>query len=80
MKTKWGTCQLKSRVIWLILELAKKNSRCFECIVVHELTHLIEPTHNERFVEHKNRHMPDWQARRDELNDAPLASEEWDEK
>jgi predicted metal-dependent hydrolase len=80
MKTKWGTCQAKSRAIWLNPELAKKNPRCLEYIVVHELTHLIEPTHNERFVEHMNRHMPDWQARRDELNDAPLANEDWDAK
>lgn len=78
MKTKWGTCQTASRSIWLNHELAKKNPRCLEYIVVHELTHLIERTHNERFIELMDLHMPDWRARRDELNDAPLASEEWD--
>lgn len=77
MKTKWGTCQTESRVIWLNPELAKKNPRCLEYIVVHELTHLIERTHNERFTELMDQHMPDWRARRDELNEAPLASEEW---
>nr|WP_104126368.1 SprT family zinc-dependent metalloprotease [Cryobacterium sp. Y57] len=80
MKTKWGTCQASSRAIWLNPELAKKNPRCLEYIVVHELTHFIERTHNEHFVELMDRHMPDWQVRRDELNDAPLASEVWDAK
>ncbi|MGO1347363.1 MAG: M48 family metallopeptidase [Brevibacterium aurantiacum] len=77
MKTKWGTCQTESRAIWLNPELAKKNPRCLEYIVVHELTHLVERTHNERFTELMDQHMPDWRARRDELNEAPLASEEW---
>lgn len=77
MKTKWGTCQAESRAIWLNLELAKKNPRCLEYIVVHELTHLIERTHNEHFIELMDLHMPDWRARRDELNEAPLADEEW---
>jgi predicted metal-dependent hydrolase len=77
MKTKWGTCQTTSRAIWLNPELAKKNPRCLEYIVAHELTHLIERTHNERFIELMDRHMPDWRARREELNEAPLAAEEW---
>ncbi|PKQ23711.1 MAG: metal-dependent hydrolase [Actinobacteria bacterium HGW-Actinobacteria-5] len=77
MKTKWGTCQTASRAIWLNPELAKKNPRCLEYIVVHELTHFIERTHNERFIELMDLHMPDWRARRDELNDAPLAAEDW---
>lgn len=77
MKTKWGTCQTRSRSIWLNPELAKKNPRCLEYIVVHELTHLIERTHNDHFTELMDLHMPDWRARRDELNQAPLAAEEW---
>ena len=77
MKTKWGTCQTASRSIWLNPELAKKNPRCLEYIVVHELTHLVERTHNEHFVELMGLRMPDWRARRDELNEAPLAAEEW---
>lgn len=77
MKTKWGTCQQTSRSIWINPELAKKNPRCLEYIVVHELTHLLERTHNERFVELMDKHLPDWRARRDELNEAPLAHEEW---
>ncbi|PPG40491.1 M48 family metallopeptidase [Pseudoclavibacter sp. RFBA6] len=78
MKTKWGTCQTASRTIWLNPELAKKNPRCLEYIVVHELVHLIERTHNDQFIELMDKHVPDWRARRDELNGAPLASEEWD--
>lgn len=77
MKTKWGTCQTASRSIWLNPELAKKNPRCLEYIVAHELTHFIERTHNDRFIELLDQHMPDWRARRDELNGAPLADEEW---
>ena len=77
MKTKWGTCQAASRTIWLNPELAKKNPRCLEYIVVHELTHFIERTHNERFIELMDLHLPDWRQRRDELNGAPLADEEW---
>ena len=77
MKTKWGTCQVESRAIWLNPELAKKNPRSLEYIVVHELVHLIERTHGERFIGLMDQHLPDWRARRDELNDAPLAAEQW---
>lgn len=77
MKTKWGTCQTASRAIWLNPELAKKNPRCLEYIVVHELTHFLERNHNHRFASLMDRFLPDWQARRDELNGAPLAEEEW---
>jgi predicted metal-dependent hydrolase len=77
MKTKWGTCQTQSRSIWLNPELAKKNPRCLEYIVVHELTHLLERTHNDRFIDLMDLHMPDWRSRRDELNGAPLAHEDW---
>jgi predicted metal-dependent hydrolase len=77
MKTKWGTCQQPSRSIWINPELAKKNPRCLEYIVVHELTHFLERTHNERFVELMDKHLPDWRTRRDELNEAPLAHEDW---
>jgi predicted metal-dependent hydrolase len=77
MKTKWGTCVTHSRTIWLNPELAKKNPRCLEYIVVHELTHLLERGHGDRFVELMDQFMPDWRSRREELNDAPLAHEEW---
>lgn len=77
MKTKWGTCIAHARTIWLNPELAKKNPRCLEYIVVHELTHLIERGHGDRFVALMDQFLPDWRARREELNDAPLADEVW---
>lgn len=77
MKTKWGTCMPHSRTIWINPELAKKNPRCLEYIVVHELAHLHERSHNQRFVDLMDQYLPDWRARRDELNGAPLASEDW---
>lgn len=77
MKTKWGTCVASSKTIWLNPELAKKNPRSLEYIIVHELTHLHERTHNDRFVALMDEFLPDWRARRDELNVAPLAEEEW---
>ncbi len=77
MKTKWGTCIADSRTIWLNPELAKKNPRRLEYIVVHELTHLLERGHGERFVALMDQFVPDWRTRRDELNEAPLAQESW---
>jgi predicted metal-dependent hydrolase len=78
MKTKWGTCNPESRTIWLNLELAKKSSRCLEFIVVHEMVHLLERLHNERFVEHMNKFLPQWRLYRAELNRAPLGHATWD--
>ena len=77
MKTRWGTCQMDARRLWLNLELAKKPVSCLEYIVVHEMVHLIERHHNERFRELMDRIMPGWRVHRDELNRAPLAHEEW---
>ena len=77
MKTRWGTCQPDARRIWLNLELAKKPASCLEYIVVHEMVHLLEDRHNDRFRELMDRLMPRWRVNRDELNQAPLAHEEW---
>jgi predicted metal-dependent hydrolase len=77
MKTRWGTCNADERRIWINLELAKKSPACLEYIVVHELVHLIERRHNDRFRELMDRHLPQWRMYRDELNRAPLAHEEW---
>lgn len=77
MKTKWGTCNIEARRIWLNLELAKKPVQCLEYIVAHELVHLIERHHNERFVALMNQYLPQWQLHREELNAAPLAHETW---
>ena len=77
MKTKWGSCNYRAHTIRLNTELAKRPPECLEYIVVHELMHLLEPTHNARFVELMDRHMPHWRTQRDELNRAPLAHEDW---
>lgn len=78
MKTHWGTCNADARRIWLNLELAKKSSACLEYILVHELVHLHERHHNERFRERVDVLLPSWRLVRDELNRAPLAHEDWD--
>lgn len=77
MKTKWGSCNPDSGRLWFNVELAKKHPACLEYIVLHEMTHLLERTHNDRFVDLMDRHLPNWRALRDELNRAPLADEEW---
>lgn len=77
MKTRWGTCNSEARRIWINLELAKKSPSCLEYIVVHELVHLIERRHNERFRELMDRHLPQWRLYREELNRAPLAHDDW---
>ena len=77
MKTRWGTCNIPVRRIWLNLELVKKPMQCIEYIVVHEMAHLLERHHNDRFVEIMDQHLPDWRLRRKELNSAPLAHDEW---
>lgn len=77
MKTRWGTCNPEGRRLWLNLELAKKPPQCLEYIVVHELVHLLERHHNERFVALMDRWLPDWRLRREVLNRSPLAHEEW---
>ena len=77
MKTKWGSCNPDSRRIWLNLELAKKSPRCVEYIVVHELLHLRERHHGDRFTQRMDGALPSWRSCRVELNRAPLAYEEW---
>jgi hypothetical protein len=77
MKTRWGTCNIEARRIWLNLELAKKTVSCLEYIVVHEMVHFLERLHNERFRELMDRFMPQWRLHRDELNQFPLAHEGW---
>lgn len=63
---------------YLNSELAKKPVECIEYIVVHELLHLAEPNHGERFVALMNRHLPRWAATQKRLNSAPLGHEDWD--
>jgi predicted metal-dependent hydrolase len=77
MKTKWGSCSPIRRSIRLNTELAKKPPGCLEYIVVHELVHLLEPTHNERFKALMRASLPEWEDRRRELNALPIRNERW---
>lgn len=78
MKTKWGSCNPGARSIRINTELAKKPPECLEYILVHEMTHLLEPTHNAHFIALMDHFMPDWRVRRDQLNQLPVRHEEWD--
>lgn len=78
MKTKWGSCNIGQKRIWLNLELAKKPPECLEYILVHELIHLLERSHNERFRALLTQFLPDWERRRKLLNTSPLAHENWE--
>ncbi len=77
MKTKWGSCNIAARRIWLNLELAKTPIQCLEYIVVHELAHLLERHHNERFMALLDIHLPQWRQHREKLSQAPLGHEDW---
>ena len=77
MKTKWGSCNPRARSVRLNTELAKKPKECLEYIVLHEMTHLLEPTHNTRFTAMMDRFMPGWRLRRDQMNQLPVRHEEW---
>ena len=77
MKTKWGSCNQKARTIRLNTELAKKPPECLEYIIVHELVHLLERTHNDRFLALMDRFMPKWKFHRQILNRLPVRREKW---
>ena len=77
MKTRWGSCNIQDRRIWLNLELAKKPPQCLEYVLVHETVHLLERHHNDRFRTLMDKFMPQWRLHRDELNQAPLPHEDW---
>jgi len=77
MKTKWGSCNHKARTIRLNTELAKKPAECLEYIVLHELVHLLEPTHNARFVALMGQFMPMWKLRSQSLNRLPVGHADW---
>jgi predicted metal-dependent hydrolase len=78
MKTKWGSCTVAARRIWLNLELSKKPPQCIEYIVAHEMMHFLERNHTERFAALMDRHLPNWKTLRDELSHAPLGHTGWE--
>lgn len=77
MKTKWGSCSRGARSVRLNTDLAKKPPGCLEYIVVHEMVHLLESTHNARFIALMERFMPKWRFYKDELNRLPVRHENW---
>lgn len=78
MKTKWGTCNIEEKRIWINLELAKKPIHCLEYIVVHEMIHLVERHHNDRFITLMDKFIPQWKFFKEELNRLPVSHGEWD--
>ena len=78
MKNRWGSCNSKTNKLSFNLELIKKNPQCINYIVVHELVHTIEPSHNDNFKELMDNYLPNWRGLRDLLNRAPLSHANWD--
>ncbi|MEL6930323.1 MAG: SprT family zinc-dependent metalloprotease [Cyanobacteria bacterium J06600_6] len=72
MKTRWGTCNTQAKRIWLNLELIKRSPQCLEYVVVHELVHLLERNHGDRFQAYMTKFMPNWRLHQDELNHSPI--------
>ena len=77
MKTKWGSCNHRARHIRLNTELVKKPKDLLEYVIVHEMAHILEPTHSDRFIAILDEHYPSWREARGELNELPLAAEVW---
>ena len=78
MKTKWGTCNADAHRLWLNLELIKKPVPCLEYIVVHEMVHLLERHHNDRFIAYMDKLLPQWRPIREVLNGEPLGHDTWE--
>jgi predicted metal-dependent hydrolase len=79
MKTKWGGCSPRAGHIRINTELVKKPRELLEYIIVHEMLHLLVPTHNDRFLALLAKHYPTWREARAELNALPLSAESWRE-
>jgi len=77
MRTRWGTCSRIRKRVWLNLELAKKPKEYIEYIVVHEMVHLLEKHHNDRFAAYMDEFLPKWRHYKEALNRIPLRHENW---
>jgi len=77
MRTRWGTCHYPAKRLWFNLELVKKPESCIQHVVVHELVHLIERKHSDKFVSLMDKYLPKWRSEKDELNQLILSHEEW---
>ena len=77
MKTRWGSCNHQANHIRINTELVKKPKDLLEYVIVHEMAHLLEPTHSDRFMTILDDHYPTWREARAELNELPLSAESW---
>ena len=77
MKTKWGSCNIEKKRIWINLELAKKPDCCLEYIIVHEMIHLLERTHNDRFFYYMDKYLPNWKQLKTQLCKLPVSHADW---
>ena len=77
MKTKWGSCTIGQKRIWINLELAKKPERCLEYIIVHEMLHLFERYHKDRYLHYMDIYLPNWRQLKTELNKLPVSHADW---
>ena len=77
MKTKWGSCNIEKKRIWVNLELAKKPEHCLEYIIVHEMVHLLVRHHNDRFLYYMDTYLPSWRQLKSELNKLPVSYTNW---
>ena len=77
MKTRWGSCNHQANHIRINTELVKKPKDLLEYVIVHEMAHLLEPTHSDRFMTILDDHYPTWREARVELNELPLSAESW---
>lgn len=77
MKTKWGSCNREAGRIWLNLELAKKPMSCIEYVVIHEMVHLLERKHGDKFTFYMDNFLPMWRSTKEELNRSPLSHQDW---
>jgi predicted metal-dependent hydrolase len=77
MKTKWGSCNIEKKRIWINLELAKKPEHCLEYIIAHEMVHLLERHHNDRFLYYMDAFLPTWRQLKTELNKLPVSHADW---
>ena len=78
MRTRWGSCNPRARNLRFNTDLAKKPRECLEYIVLHEMVHILEPTHNARFISLMDRFMPNWKLHRQALNRLPVRHEDWE--
>lgn len=78
MKTKWGTCNIEKKRIWINLELSQKSVRCLEYIIVHEMLHLLVRHHNDEFMSLISKYLPNWKQLKKELDSSPSSHQEWE--